>query len=217
MQIVLLILESEVKKMSNRTANSILDDVVGILETAKFGLDDFLNAQPERKMSGLRNLFVFGRAVTNVLQNLRNKEDSFDEWYKPYQDEMKNNMLLKYIYNLRTEILKRGVMKTSKALLIHSFSSNDMARFGNPPLGATSFFMGDQLGGTGWEVQLADGSIEKYYVELPSDIGIVSTQFDNLPESVQLPPEVDGTVESISSYYYNFLEDMVTDAKAFFK
>jgi hypothetical protein len=208
--------ESEVKIMSKRTTISILQDVDNTLETAKFGLHDFLNGSPERKMSGLRNLFVFGRAVTNVLQNLRSTEKSFEEWYTPYQDEMKNNVLLKYIYNLRTEILKKGLMKTSISLNIHSFSSGDIARFREPPVGAVAFFMGDQIGGTGWEVQLPDGSREKYYVELPVDIGSTSTHFPDLVESIHLPPEVDGTVESISSFYYNYLDNMVEDAKKYF-
>jgi len=45
------------------------------------------------------------------------------------------------------------------------------AGFGPQPPGATSFFIGDELGGTGWEVSQPDGSTEKYYIDLPEEIG----------------------------------------------
>ena len=46
------------------------------------------------------------------------------------------------------------------------------AGFGPQPPGATSFFIGDELGGTGWEVPQPDGSTEKVlYFDLPEEIG----------------------------------------------
>ena len=40
----------------------------------------------------------------------------------------------------------------------------------NPPEGANGFFIGDNLGGSGWEVYLPDGSTEKYYVAMLDEI-----------------------------------------------
>lgn len=145
--------------MSKRTTQTILRDTEETLNTAKFGLQDFLNGPPERKMPGLRNLIVFGRAVTNVLQNLRSTEPAFDEWYAPYQKEMSDDKIMKHIYRMRSIILKQGTLKTSVGVHIKSFSSEDIKRFGPPPVGAKRFFIGDQIGGTGWEVELPDGTI----------------------------------------------------------
>ena len=37
----------------------------------------------------MHNVVVYGRAVTNVLQNLRNRAQGFDDWYEPWQTETK--------------------------------------------------------------------------------------------------------------------------------
>lgn len=68
-----------------RSTATILRDVADTLRTAQLGLKDVCStAEPGRRLPGLRNLVVFGRAVTNVLQNLRSTEPEFDRWYQPY-------------------------------------------------------------------------------------------------------------------------------------
>lgn len=98
--------------MIQKSVESIIKYAEEILKTAEFGLNDLINAHPERKLAGLRNLVVFGRAVTNVLQNLRSIEPEFDEWYEKYVKEMKEDPLMRYFYKLRSQILKEGVLKT---------------------------------------------------------------------------------------------------------
>src|ERR1700754_2975461 len=80
------------------------------LQTAKHGLKDLLDATRERRMAGLRNLIVFGRSVTFVLQNLRSVvgEDEFDRWYKPHQEEMKSSPLMRYFVDARNMLEKQG-------------------------------------------------------------------------------------------------------------
>ena len=111
---------------SHRTTTDIIRSAEETLKTAEQGLEDLIKGPPERKLSGLRNLIVFGRAVTNILQNLRSIESDFDAWYERYR------------------------------------IPEDLTRFGPPPPNAKGFFIGDNLGGSGWEVKLPDGSIEKY-------------------------------------------------------
>src|SRR5258707_11501197 len=93
-----------------KTTGEILRWCEETLITAKFGLEDVKN-RPERRNSGFRNLVVFGRAVTNVLQNLRSTETGFDDWYRPYQQEMAQDPLMKYFYEMRSEILKEGTLR----------------------------------------------------------------------------------------------------------
>ena len=57
---------------------AVLNRVEETLQTAMHGLDDLLAVQCDRRMSGLRNLIVFGRSVTFVLQNLRSVVDTGD-------------------------------------------------------------------------------------------------------------------------------------------
>jgi len=133
-------------------------------------------------MSGLQNVAVFGRAVTNVLQNLRSVQPDFDDWYTPVQKELENTPLMKFFYNLRTEILKKGEVGVSNRVHIKSFTFPvDMAKFGKPPTNARGFFIGDSVGGTGWEVEVSPGVVETYYVELPTEIGAAGLYFRNAP------------------------------------
>jgi hypothetical protein len=52
----------------------------------------------------------------------------------------------------------------------------------SPPPGAKAFFIGDENGGSGWVIPQPDGSDEKYYVELPPNIGITSMHLPNAPK-----------------------------------
>lgn len=204
--------------MSNRRTDieAVLQRVDETLATARIGLSDLLDTSRNRRMSGLRNLIAFGRSVTFVLQNLRSVVgDEFDAWYEPHQQSLKNDLLMRYFVDARNELEKQGKLSVGTSAHIHSLSPGDIAKFGRPPVGATSFFIGDQLGGSGWEVQLADGSTEKYYVELPASIAEVKQHFSNLPEA--MAPELKGaTVEELSQRYLERLAALVAAARIHF-
>lgn len=204
--------------MSNRRADieAVLRRVDETLETARLGLFDLLDTSRSRRMSGLRNLIAFGRSVTFVLQNLRSVVgEEFDRWYEPHKQSLKSDPLMRYFVEARNELEKQGKLSIATSAHIHSFSSGDIAKFGRPPVGARSFFIGDQLGGSGWEVELADGTKEKYYVELPSSIAQVKQHFSNLPEA--MAPELKGaTVEDLSQRYIERLAVLVDAARTHF-
>ena len=184
------------------------------LKTAEFGLNELQGDQPERKLAGLRNLAVFGRAVTNVLQKLRSIEPTFDKWYSKYVAEMKNDPLLKYFYKMRSEILKEGFLRTTSSLYIREFnSSTDMERIGIPPPNAKSVFMGDQIGGVGWIVELPDGTEEKYYGTLPSDIGKLTMFFPESPKKHLEENLGKETIDELGQLYFTYLKNMVDSAK----
>ena len=198
--------------MSNqkRKTSDILKALQETLDTAEFGYIMFAKGSPPQKLLGLRNFIVFGRAVTNVLQNLKSVEPEFEEWYKKHREEMQADPLMKYFYNLRSEILKEGKLKVGVGVHIkHMSLPYDMQRFGRPPPNAKGFFIGDNLGGTGWVIQLPDGSEEKYYVDLPSDIGSVKFLFPDPPESYMGQPLVNKSVERLSWLYLNYLKQLV--------
>jgi hypothetical protein len=168
-------------------------------------------------MSGLRNLITFGRSVTFVLQNLRSvvEPGRFDAWYEPHQQSLKDDPLMRYFVEARNELEKQGKLSVATKAHIHAFSSDDIKKFGRPPVGAAGFFIGDQLGGSGWEVELADGTKEKYYVDLPSSVGSVTQHFSNLPEAVS--PELKrATVEDLAQRYIERLEVLVAAARTHF-
>jgi hypothetical protein len=152
--------------------------------------------------------------VTFVLQNLRNTEPEFDKWYSEYAQEMKSDPLLTYFKELRNILEKEGNLELSTRIHLKKFVfSRDLYRFGPPPANAKSMFIGDSLGGAGWEVELPDGSIEKYYVNLPSDLGEVALHFPQGPKS-HLGKEVPNeSIEVLSGLYLNYLENLVKQAQ----
>jgi hypothetical protein len=196
-----------------RTTQDILRDARATLGTAELGLSDLLNGPPDRRLPGLRNLITFGRAVTNVLQNLRSTESGFDKWYAPFRDKMAADPLMKHFYDLRSVVLKEGVLGTMPSAHIREMYMPDfLERMGPEPPGATGFFMGDQTGGSGWEVVLPDGSTEKYYVEVPEEIAVVRLRFPDPPSEHLGQPLRDQSVENLASLYMDYLRSLVGDA-----
>lgn len=203
--------------MTKSTTAEIFTRIKETLATAKLGLRDVLDGGPERRLGGLRNLVVFGRAVTNVLQNLRSSEPTFDDWYQPFVAEMRDDPLLRYFYLLRTEILKEGKLKTGNMLHIKSFEfPKDMQRLGPPPPGAGAFFMGDQAGGSGWEINLPSGDTEKFYIDIPGDIATSEVHLPDAPlmhKGVAIPGP---KIETLSQLYFNYLNALVEAARVQF-
>jgi hypothetical protein len=92
--------------MTYRTASHVINEAEELLQTARFGLED-MQTRPARAKSGLRNVIVFGRAVTFALQNLRSVVPDFDAWYAPHQQAMRADPVMSYFSELRTKIKSR--------------------------------------------------------------------------------------------------------------
>lgn len=203
---------------SQQTTEHVLDRTAEILATCQLGLRDFLGDDPTRRIPGLYNVVVFGRATTIALQNLRHLEDGFDLWYAPLAAAMAHDSLMVYFNRLRNSILKEGGAQLSTSLHIDYLNTSDLAPLiQNPPPGAKSFFIGDNVGGSGWEIELTDGSTEKYYVQLPESVRM-SAQL-NLPD----PPTEhhgqklkDTSLENLARLYVGFLADLIKEAKSKF-
>jgi|FLOH01.1.fsa_nt_gi hypothetical protein len=197
------------------TIKEILDRTLETLQTAQLGLADMKDASRHRRNPGLRNVIVFGRSVTFVLQNLRGKDARFEEWYLAKQTAMKADPIFLYFLEARNNLEKQGRLNVSTSLKLNSFSSADMARFEPRPPGATGFFIGDNLGGSGWEIELPNGAKEKYYMEIPSDIGQVSQVFsDTRTEKSEVL--ADRSVDDLAGEYLKKLSNIVDDARKTF-
>ncbi|MFC2970216.1 hypothetical protein [Acidimangrovimonas pyrenivorans] len=201
--------------MSTDETKDVLRRAEETLMTAEFGLTDLSSKDKRRRMVGLRNVIVFGRSVTFVLQNLRGKEARFDAWYEPIVEQMKSDPVFRYFLNARNKLEKQGRLNTTTAASITSFSSSDIEKFGPRPPGTVGFFIGDQLGGSGWEVELPSGETVKYYVELPSEIGSVEQTFSDLDDDLYRP--IQGkTVDELCSEYIRKLSAVLDSARSEF-
>ena len=201
--------------MGQLTANK-LKDVDRVLLITKSSLEDVKGNDPNKRISGLYNVATWGRSVTNVLQNLRSIEPAFDRWYEPYAKEMRNDPLMRFFYEVRSQVLKEGRIEIGVSTIIKSLSPRDFARIERPPFETAGFFMGDEIGGNGWNIKLPDGSIGKYYVALPPDIGESHIDFSNPPPS-HLGKDCSGkSMFELCQMYIAYLEYMANDAKKAF-
>lgn len=192
--------------MKNKSKLEIFNNIRETLSTVKIALEIIETKDPKKRYTAIRNFIVFGRSVTFVIQNLKSVDSDFDQWYKPYQDKMKNDKMMNTIVRMRNEILKEGKLDVKNATHIISFNSNDLVNF-KKPKNAISFFMGDRLGGNGWEILMPDGSIENYYIDLPESYGYSTlvAEIGDSDESFDLL--------TYTRTYYDFLSNMVKDAE----
>jgi hypothetical protein len=160
--------------------------------------------------AGLRNVIVFGRAVTNALQNLRSVQRGFDEWYTPWQLRLREDPVAARFYQMRSEILKEGKTDTrSRVTLNGTLDPAVLER--HKPHGAVGMFISDTQGRSGWEVRQPDGSIERMYISIPNGLGF-SAEADvyvrDMPEPFTGKP-----IQELGRHYVGLLADMVSDAK----
>jgi hypothetical protein len=201
-----------------RDVNEVLAKAREILAAARQGLDDLFSDDENRRIFGIHNVAVFGRSVTFVLQNLRSATESFDAWYEPIKEAMQADPLLRYFVELRNEILKEGGPVAHAGTFVEYFNIEDLRPvMAQAPPGAGSFSIADD-GRTGWwEIKLPDGSIEKYYVPLPSTIKMRSTlHFPDPPQEHLGEPLVDTSLQNLGRLYVDYLTSLVEDAKAQF-
>lgn len=193
--------------MSKRNVEDIIKNAEDTLQTAAFGLDDFRALKGPKKFAGLRNFVVFGRSVTLVIQTLSNTVDDFEEWYAPIREEMSQDKSMRYFLELRNVLLKEGTLRTQVQVNLH-MTPEKMKSLGPPPKGATSMFIGDPYGGSGWLIPMPDGTMEKYYVDFPSDLAQVTDLFAAVPEKFK--EAIDGKdIASLGSEYLTKLSQIV--------
>ncbi len=202
--------------MGDLRATTILGQVKETLDTAECGLRMVLSDDPSQRLVGLRNLIVFGRAVTNVLQQLRSVVTEFDEWYQPWVERMRADSIMTYFYKLRSEILKEGRLQTSASTHLTIMNLQPLYASVPKPPGAKGFFIGDRSGGSGWEVELPNGETQNFYVQIPQGIpGVeitVNFHLTEAPEKLRKVP-----VPNLAQHYFTQLSNLYDEAREQFK
>ncbi|MEN3273836.1 MAG: hypothetical protein V7636_2597, partial [Actinomycetota bacterium] len=166
-------------KRPGRSRQKIVANTREMLAMAKVGYEDAIAHDPRRRRAGIMNMFTYGRSVTLVMQTMRNSHPDFDAWWQPYQEKFANDPLMRFANDARNAILKEGSLATSNSTYVEHLDGDKLADFSrqHSPPGTVSTFIGDQLGGNGWEVQMPDGSIQKVYFDLPDQPGLSVTSW----------------------------------------
>lgn len=189
----------------------VLDAARQNLRTMEHGYEDLIEGDIDRQNSGIRNIAVFGRAVTKSLQRLKSRVAGFEEWYIPYREEMKDDPLMKHFWRVRNQVLKKGENPTGNYMYISRFNyPSDLQKFEKPD-GAKRFFI--DVTGAGWVVELPDGSAEYYYVDLPDEIGTSGLIFTD-PPSQHLEQDISHTsIEEKCRMYIEYIQELVAEAE----
>jgi hypothetical protein len=205
-----------VPERPKRTESEILRDLKETFQLVELGLADLLGGDLLRRTSGLRNLVVYGHATTQTLQNLRGVNPDFDGWYMPIREEMQGDPLMKYFWDLRSRILKQGTIGGPEInVKTHIKIKGDVDELiQNPPPRATNRFFGDLLGGSGWEIELPDGTTEVYYSELPPSVTVDHRFLFENPPTIHNGRAIDDTsAQELSRLYVKALRNIVDRAE----
>lgn len=173
-----------------------------------------LKDQPSRRSAGFRNVIVFGAHVRKVLESLPSDGGDFDKWYKPVKKEFKNSLLMRLFEELLAEIRKRDARGVdSKARVVGFNYPADVPKLGKRPAHARELFMGDELGGVGWEIEPMPGVTEKYYAILPAAYGTVEEflSFTAVVQTSKDPRPIDAV--KVSEQFITTLEKVLRGAE----
>ena len=188
-----------------------------MLEMARAGLADATGPDPRRRRPGLMNLFTYGRSVTLTIQTMKNTDPAFAAWWEPYQERMKADPLMQFFNKTRTEVLHEGELTTGSHTVVGAHGPVDMGELArelqkHAPPNAESTFLGDALGGNGWEVRMPDGSLAKVYFELPEGVDVESSlTLADPPDQHDGQRITDASIGNLGRLYIAALTGIVDD------
>jgi hypothetical protein len=160
---------------------------------------------------------AWGRVTTATFRKLKAVPGhKVSEWWLPFAEELHNDPEFLYLYDLRNDVEKAGTIgQVSGNVHIKHLDWSELAPLmANPPPYAKGFFMGDQWGGSGWQIELPDGRTEKFYVKIPADIAVsisISMHFTEATTSQHRPPP-ERPIEDVLTRYVDYLESILGSA-----
>lgn len=88
-----------------------LNQVLSIFEDINNSYQD-----PEKFTTNLNNLIQGLRNITFILQSEKHKIKDFDSWYKPFQDIMKEDNVMRWLVDSRNHVVKKGDLEKDSYL-----------------------------------------------------------------------------------------------------
>ena len=161
------------------------------------------------KLTALQMVIIFGVSMTHVLQNLRSVVDEFDPWWATWRHQLENDPLLRYLYKLRSSILKEGRDQVTSVTSVGDLTLPD--DLGEPPVGAIGTYVGAD--GAGWEVRLEDGTIEQVPVVMPEAKISYWLGFADCPHEHLGRHLIDLSAQGVCRLYVDFLGKILEAAR----
>jgi len=192
--------------MKLRSVSEILRMLNESAQLAESALSETRNEMVEKQVAAIRNVVVFGRRVLLSLYELGISDPGFADLFAQTRLAMTGDPLMQRFDDLAVELLRE---RSPQLNVTHLAIPSAGSKFGSRPANARVFFSGDRLGGSGWELVLADGCVEKYYATLPPDL---------LPPGSSTGPSSDpGSVQFLCEEFVSHLREMVRNAKQYFE
>jgi len=193
--------------------------------------DSLINPPAGQLRDTVNRVAVEGRAITNIIQNLRGKAVGFDDWYQVKVQEMANDKLLRFFYQLRTASLKQGKDGISSVSISpqpgakitlaggsgikvewEQADGSCVSHFYSSPEGTTSQFIGDSEGGAGFIVTTADGRSIKKYVHIPTEVADINALFCDPPTVHRGEDLTDSSARALCILYITYLQELAHEA-----
>jgi hypothetical protein len=155
--------------------------------------------------------------VTNAIQTLRHLDPAFDDWWKPYQDKMASDPLMKCFNATRTNVILEGELHTTNYTVVGSEGPVDVAKLAHElgqhaPPGTVATFFGDELGGDGWDVLMPDGTTQAVYFQLSEGTDLKSgLRLANPPTEHYGQPITDTSTANLGNLYMATVSGIVDD------
>jgi hypothetical protein len=177
-------LERETMHSKRQTAEvvGIFERIEETIEMAEHGLAGWCGDDNDLRIPGLKNFLVYARAITNVVQNLRNKVEGFDAWYCDVEARMRSDDRMRYLYKLRTEILKAGATPVAFSIEPRPPWRNvrmDSRDLETPPFPGAQWLL--KADGASWEGISETGEPFKVWSKVPHQWGLYWQTFGDLP------------------------------------
>ena len=173
---------------------------------------------PSRRLAGLRNVVMFGNLVGTSFEELRDAGPAGSDWYKSIRKKIAESPVTRLFRELHAEFRKRDAAGVSSQARLRTFNyPADLDKLGKRPPRATELFMGDEIGGTGWEVVLSAERRGRFYVVLPAEYGTVDVFLSGtaIVQTSRDPRPID--IVDTCDRYVSLLDDTLRGAELLFR
>ena len=141
-----------------------------LLHRIRHAREDYVGQRDRlRRLSAVRSFLSNSVSLTWTVQNLRHREPSFEEWWAPWQQELKNDEVAQFFYMSRVPAIHEGQLDLGSHAQIH-LNTSELHRGVRAlvPPGPYRVILGDsQEGGTCYAVG-SDG--KKVYFDYPGTV-----------------------------------------------
>jgi hypothetical protein len=191
--------------MTARGSRKILGDAEHLMRLVEESFRHLCEGPEDRRFPGLRNLVVFGEAMLAQMRILSAATPLFAAWFEQQEQASSADPQLAELAKLRKAVLREPKERREFTELQLASAGKG---YGRRPENARAFFSGDRLGGSGWEIAVPGGAVEKYYVALPMDHGPAGYRYESDTKSTAKP------IEPLARRYLNHLREVFRFAKA---